>query len=303
MALLMILLGQEDSASIDTLVGVISAVAPIAVAIFTWLQTRSGATGTLKQRRGTPDRPDDAGYAIAHLAADAAPPVAVVTPTQWAMRKWAWGALALALFLMMCLILSMVWMAARDFTTFDMVDYFLALAAGLLCEVGAISALQRFRTMWHTSCNDASGIEQEVSVRGELDVVVQRCEQIIAAMKVAVTSIENDSSKVTLTGVLPSSTEILQVAVANGNAGLVRVNVRSRSTPAGSSYRRNTRNVLRFLEQLAGVRMYQRRGRASWTPASPAEEAPGSSAARTQTADPIALPEVEGADAASRTEF
>ena len=233
------------------------------VAIFGYLATRSGAARTIKQRRGTPDRPEVDGFAIARLTADPEPKIAEVTASQWTRRKWAWFALAAALGAVM---VGFGWLALDYFIRGpDFVIYIFASVAALLCEAWCLAAFRRFRTMNRTTCQDAGRFEQEVRVKGDLDVAVRRCEEIIAAMKIAVTAIVHDGLTVTFTGVLPSSQEVLDVRVEDAEGAFVRIKVGSRATPAGSSYRRNTRNVFRFQEQLAGVRMYQRRGKASWT--------------------------------------
>jgi hypothetical protein len=101
MTLLMTILAEATRASTpaasQTPGVLITARGAIVVAIFGYLGTGSGAAGTIKQRRATPDRPEVDGFAIARLTADPEPEIAEVAASQWSRRKWAWFDLAAAL--------------------------------------------------------------------------------------------------------------------------------------------------------------------------------------------------------------
>ena len=169
---------------------------------------------------------------------------------------------------------------------------FVFLAYAFLFEWAAIGAYRRYKTTKETTPEQAGRVVQAVHVHGGLDAAVRKTEDVIAAMKVGVSSIYRQDCETKFAVVSEGETESIEFTVANGQGedDHVVISVASSSTPAGNSYRRNSANVLRFLERLAGVRVYQRKGNAAWAPARDAAVVNVGESERSPQASVVAAP-------------
>jgi hypothetical protein len=81
----------------DSTEAAISALGAVAVAGITYVTTRSGASGTIRQRREGLPSPQDAGFSITSVRGHPEPVLPSLTPKQWTVRKWLWRAAAIVL--------------------------------------------------------------------------------------------------------------------------------------------------------------------------------------------------------------
>jgi hypothetical protein len=208
--------------------------------------------------------------AIASLkTADPGPRIEKIDEEKWRRRKWGWLAGTILLGLATIILFGLGIYYLND----DISTSFVFTAYALGAEFAAFATLRRFKTMNSTTLTQAGSVQQTVHVRGELDRAIERAEEAISTTNIAVASIERQPDCTTFKGVPKSGTERITITLRDEADDRVSITVVSSSTPSSSSYRRNSANVLQFVEKLAGVRVFRRRGDSAWRPPESDQEA------------------------------
>lgn len=154
------------------------------------------------------------------------------------------------------------------------------IVAALLFELPGGLFLGAFIFMLQIGMDDAAVYAQHFQVEGDLRLVVERTQDVMHRMKLRIHTVARDEQSATIEASPGDGSRSLKATITS-KEGLCSVEVESTMPPSSRSYRRNSGQAIRFIEELVGVHVHP----AVWTRPQRNARSPDLESAQTEHVD------------------